>query len=1777
MKNLRMKLTGREVSKANNLKQLSERGSTKVQVNPRIGSSTARLPLVYGSMKSHIWKYAACLVMLLTLGVGQMWATYYYRGNQNSWGATAMTASDDGFYEYFSAKGYSNNGNQNNNFKVSTSTSSWDYNNGYYTKGYNSTDITDAGNWDSDNICVYNAADFYILVYKPSTAINATSNPVVCFSTYLPSGVPRFLVGENWTDASWSNTAAANQMTYNTSSSSYSKDISISDASKEIALKITARGDWSTTVYDAGEKGTGHNLSQALGGADGNNLTFKVSHAGTTIITLTSAGQINVDAPYQVSYAAGTGATGSVSASAITTYGATCTLSSSTFSKTGYTQDGWATSDGGDKAYNLGGTYTGGYSDVTLYPHWKANTTTITLNLNGGTSGATSVTATYDAALPSFTLATRTGSYNLTGYWTESSGGTKVINADGTFAANSGIWNRTDGPTLTLYAQWSSFLTVTYDGNGNTGGTAPTDANEYSSGATVTVKAKPDGLVKTGYTFTGWKAGGVTYTAGQTFTITANTTLVAQWSENKYTVTISGGTASSTTAGISTTGTATVSLPAGKKFTGWTLGSGVTLVSGTTSSATITFQASQASSVTAGFADRAGVKMYFAKPTTLDWGTLYAYAWKNGDASVQNAAYPGVELATTEVVNNIVYYVYQYYTEADGIGGGATGNSAWNRIIFGCNIDAKKTGDLTIADGHYYYTNSTTTGSESAVEHAWYIKGTMNEWGEDNPITHDRSINEGTVFINLTKGTTYEFKVYDQLGALMWSNSSALGGITNSVSATTLYKDDANVMKITPDKTGSYKFTISNTNTTTPKVAVQYPSQYLVGSWDSWDEDDNVFDQYGYLSLNLAAGSYQFKVLYNGDWYGLNSANYTESIKDYVLYDDQGNMTITVAKAGDYVFGWNGADKMLSIVFPDDQAKAQLPENGYIYFDSRGLSAATGGWNNYTFSTRFWLKNYASGLDYSHVDCNRSNVLEDSIFYALIPAGGKVGQVQLNRMKTDFTEFWNYSNKTYAIDRPDAYANCLVKEDGHEGWSNTWTPQWTTYCPPMSSVTLADNSTTTWGGNGTSGTPYLVPTGGDIKVHVTASTSALNDPNMTKYFLFKKAGAAVGAGSATTSKTITASSTTGTKEAVTVEAYNYYNSTEGTHLTSSAIYYEARTPYSVTHTLVGATASAGATGAGATVYGAVYNATFAASTGYDLPTAVTVTIGGTPATLTTDYTWNSSTGVLQIMANKITGNVVITVHGAAQTLTFAPASGTAWNNSANWSPACVPTIEHDVVIQKPVEVNITDARAKSVVIDQYSGSTGQLVIPAGQELVIAETLRKKNAEGSIVATEENDVIINSDASNGLGALVMGTHDGTNQATVNFYTLAHGAKDSKASVSQYVGTPFGNRPKMLNQFYHSWMYKFVYPDGVGNVGWQRIGGDDELEAFRGYCVISADPAGHSYWMQGALVAAEDKAFNDLKCNITGSEGNILANNEHMFANSWMAPIKIKAFNASDFGDHTTATIYIFNSGSPDDYDSGKTSAGQYVAYPVNTASETDVIPAMQAFSVYTYGSTGDAASLTLDYSRLVYDPAVATGADHAAITPNKAPRRGKVQLDNTEKMHVYVSAKSGYKDMVYMLAHEDFSENFENGWDGTKIFGESAAPQLYAQAADGKMAVNCVPTWEGTVLGFRKGADESIFTFTFDYAGEGEWYLNDLKEQYSTFISPENTYTFVASEGDSEARFIISHTPIQYVPTGVDEQSAISNQQSAVRKLIIDEQVYIIRNGRMYDMTGEMVR
>ena len=119
------------------------------------------------------------LAALLGVSQGVLGTTYYYRGEKNSWGATAMITSSDGYYSYYSTSG-------THQFKISTSTTSWDYNYTYVSAGFNSTDVTNIGDYGSDNCYCWQSGSYYILVYYPNTDINSTNKPIICASTTLP-------------------------------------------------------------------------------------------------------------------------------------------------------------------------------------------------------------------------------------------------------------------------------------------------------------------------------------------------------------------------------------------------------------------------------------------------------------------------------------------------------------------------------------------------------------------------------------------------------------------------------------------------------------------------------------------------------------------------------------------------------------------------------------------------------------------------------------------------------------------------------------------------------------------------------------------------------------------------------------------------------------------------------------------------------------------------------------------------------------------------------------------------------------------------------------------------------------------------------------------------------------------------------------------------------------------------------------------------------------------------------------------------------------------------------------------------------------------------------------------------------------------------------------------------------------------------------------------------------------------------------------------------------
>ncbi len=126
------------------------------------------------------------------------------------------------------------------------------------------------------------------------------------------------------------------------------------------------------------------------------------------------------------------------------------------------------------------------------------------------------------------------GSGSITGDFT--SGSYKYFKI--TRGSNAAYWSKIE---ITLDSG-SATYSVTYDANGADSGTAPTDATAYANNATVTVLGNTGGMTKEHYTFDGWTTEsdgtGEYYTTGQTFNITANTTLYAVWTGNVHTVTL---------------------------------------------------------------------------------------------------------------------------------------------------------------------------------------------------------------------------------------------------------------------------------------------------------------------------------------------------------------------------------------------------------------------------------------------------------------------------------------------------------------------------------------------------------------------------------------------------------------------------------------------------------------------------------------------------------------------------------------------------------------------------------------------------------------------------------------------------------------------------------------------------------------------------------------------------------------------------------------------------------------------------------------------------------------------------------------------------------------------------------------------------------------------------------------------------------------------------------------------------------------------------------------
>jgi hypothetical protein len=183
---------------------------------------------------------------------------------------------------------------------------------------------------------------------------------------------------------------------------------------------------------------------------------------------------------YTITYLAGANGTGSVAAGT-KTCGENFTLSSSTFTRSGYLQTGWSTQDGGEKVYDLGGSYTTDAA-ITLYPFWTLNTFTITWKSEDGSvtletdaSQNPGVATVFNGTTPNKD-ATAQYTYTFDG-WAVEANGAKVYNNGETpvVSANATYYAHFSAATITYTVTWKNVNNVILETDENVPyGTMPT-------------------------------------------------------------------------------------------------------------------------------------------------------------------------------------------------------------------------------------------------------------------------------------------------------------------------------------------------------------------------------------------------------------------------------------------------------------------------------------------------------------------------------------------------------------------------------------------------------------------------------------------------------------------------------------------------------------------------------------------------------------------------------------------------------------------------------------------------------------------------------------------------------------------------------------------------------------------------------------------------------------------------------------------------------------------------------------------------------------------------------------------------------------------------------------------------------------------------------------------------------------------------------------------------------------------------------------------------------
>jgi hypothetical protein len=459
-----------------------------------------------------------------------------------------------------------------------------------------------------------------------------------------------------------------------------------------------------------------------------------------------------------------------------------------------------------------------------------------------------------------------------------------------------------------------------------------------------------------------------------------------------------------------------------------------------------------------------------------------------------------------------------------------------------------------------------------------------------------------------------------------------------------------------------------------------------------------------------------------------------------------------------------------------------------------------------------------------------------------------------------------------------------------------------------------------------------------------------------------------------------------------------------------------------------------------------------------------------------------------------------------------------------------------------------------------------LMINSGNKLTISPAVTMQ-VDGTLTNNAGvSGLLIKASSSEANGSLIYA--DGSDvQASVEMYSKASWNL-SKPSGSRYTWQYFGIPVQSLvcsSSFTGAYVRKWAENvDDYDNV-WVKDNDDNilqlsdnsEMTACTGYELVQENPK--TYTFKGTL-------YHDDLDQTLPFTASAYFEGQTVLSNPYLAAMNIADLS---FGPNTEATVYLYNTGTYNDWFSsdGETIPGSGPGtYTVSTPETAGVdgipaqIPSMQGFLVKATASTG---SVSYSYDDLL----------------GNAVQLRTSEAKTTEKIYTRIDLIGNtFSDRMWLFTFDNCTNGFDNGYDGRKILGYSGASQIYGIDSTDIYQIDAVSNVNGTDIGFQPGDVDTSFVLQFKHFNLDQkyssLYLADLVTNTITDISNDSSeYSFTATKSDPINRFKIITSA-----TGLNDINTSSFIDVIENKgdLTVFNKASFVCTFCLYNMSGQLI-